>query len=289
MPTCGLGAPTGEGGNQVKLQDSKGWAEVDATKIAHAYMDDLDRASVGDRVQAYKRRTYELAGVSPGSRILDLGCGTGQDVVAMARLVGSDGEVVGIDRSQAMVWEARRRAEGAGLPVRFQVADATALPFPDNHFDGCRADRLFQHLAEPEQALAELVRVVRPGGSVVVTDPDYGSAMIDLSDIQLGRRVKAFLIDLVANPWSGRRLPAMFRTAGLVDRTLSMELWRLDLAALTEQFHLREALALMQHQGLITGAEATGLMTELEARSAAGLFFAATAFFTVAGTKPCEE
>lgn len=271
------------------LKDSMGWSDVDAAPNARPFIDYLDQASSHEAARIYKRRTYELAGTARGRRILDLGCGTGQDAIALAHIVGKEGEVVGIDRSEAMIREARQRAAGLDLPVRFEVGDASALPFPDNHFDGCRADRVFQHLADPEAALAELVRVVRPGGSVVVTDPDYGSAMIDVSDIHLARRVKTFLSDLVANPWSGRRLHGMFQGAGLLDLTLSMQIWQTDLAGLTEQFHLHEALAVMEQKGLITGAEAAGLIAELEARSATGRFFSASAFFIVSGTKPGKE
>lgn len=267
-------------------KNSMGWANVDASGNARDY---LDRNSTADAIMAQRQRTFELAGAGFGRRILDVGCGPGHDAIAMARLVGNGGEVVGVDRSEAMIQEARQRVKGLGLPVRFEVGDVMALPFPDHYFDGCRADRLFQHLTDPERAMAELVRVVRPGGSVVVADPDYGSAMMDVSDIHLGRRVKSFLTDLVANPWSGRKLQAMFKAAGLDDISLCMEFRQTDLAGLDEQFHLREALALMEQKGLITRAEATGLMAELETRSAANLFFAATAFFTVAGTTPGKE
>ncbi len=270
----------------MSFRNSMGWADPDSTEKVHSYVNTLDRANAADSIKAYKQRTYELAGATTGRRILDLGCGTGYDAMAMATLVGNGGEVVGIDRSEGMVKEARQRAEGVGLPVRFEVGDAMALPFPDNYFDGARADRVFQHLADPERALAEMIRVVRPGGSIVLTDPDYGSSMMDVADIHLGRRVKTFLTDLVANPWSGRKLKPMMQTAGLTDLTLSMTIWEIGYAGFIEQFRLPEALALMEQKGLIAGDEAAAFQTELETRAAAGLFFAANVFFIASGTKP---
>lgn len=270
----------------MELRDSKGWAKVDATGEARRYIDYLDRATAQEAARAYKPRTYELVGVTAGRRILDLGCGTGDDAIAMARQVGPGGEVVGVDLSEAMVQEARRRAGGLGLPLRFEVADALALPFADHSFDGCRADRVFQHLADPEGALAELVRVARPGAPIVVADPDFGSAMIDVSDRALARRVKTFLSDLLANPWSGRRLPGLFQAAGLTDVRIQIEFWPADLDDLNEAFHLSEALAVMQARGLVSAAEAESLLAELAARWAAGRFFAGIAFFVVAGRKP---
>lgn len=153
-------------------KDSMGVANVDATGNAPRYIDYLDRATASVEGRTYKRLTYELVGLGPNRRILDLGCGTGEDAIAMARQIGGPGEVVGVDLSEMMVAEARRRAEGMALSVRFEVVNADALPFPDNALDGCRADRVVQHLSDPEAALAEMVRVARPGAPVVVTDPD---------------------------------------------------------------------------------------------------------------------
>lgn len=266
-------------------RESMGWANVDATEDAGYYINMLDQTTGDQKAQEYKRQTYELIGVAPGRRILDLGCGTGDDAIGMARQMGGSGEVVGIDLSEAMVAEARRRAGAAGLPVRFEVASALSLPFSDNSFDGCRADRVFQHLPDPGAALAEMVRVVRPGAPVVVTDPDYGSAVLDVLDRSLARKIHAFLSELPANPWSGRRLPGMFRRAGLTDVLVRVDFWPFNLAGLKEQFHLPDVLPMMQTQGLITAAEAETFVAEQESRTADGTFFGGVSFFIVAGHK----
>lgn len=232
-----------------------------------------------------KQQTFEMAGVAPGRRILDLGCGAGADAIAMARQLGGAGEIVGVDWSPERVVEARRRAEGTGLPVRFEVADPTALPFPDNSFDGGRAEGLFQHLSHPEDALAELVRVSRPGAPVVVTDPDYGTSILDLDDRTTAGKVQAFMAGLPVNPWSGRRLPGMFRRAGLTDILVHVDFLPFNLVMLKEEMRLPEALAAMACQELITAAEARSLMADLERRAREGTLFGGTFIFTVAGHK----
>lgn len=267
----------------MEQRDSLGWAKVDATGDAGSFVKYLDAATANG--QAYKRRTYELVGASPGRRILDLGCGAGDDAIAMARQVGSWGEAVGVDKSEAMVNEARRRATGQGLPVRFEVGDAMALPFADNSFDGCRADRVFQHLADPERALAELVRVARPGAPIVIADMDHGSTMVDMDDRHLARKVKVYVSDLIANPWAGRRLPGMFRAAGLTDVRVMAEFWRHDLEGLKRSVPLADILRRMAAERVITAAEAEAVMTELESREAEGRFFMGAAFFVVVGNK----
>src|SRR5262245_44971753 len=104
-----------------------------------------------------KRESYRLLGAAPGRRILDVGCGLGDDAAALAALVATGGAVVGVDSSQAMIDEARRRHGGvAGLT--FDVADAAHLPFDDASFHACRIDRVLQHIADPAPVVREMAR-----------------------------------------------------------------------------------------------------------------------------------
>jgi ubiquinone/menaquinone biosynthesis C-methylase UbiE len=95
---------------------------------------------------------------------LDVGCGYGADVEALADRLRPGGRAVGIDVSATMIAEARRRVAGSGLDVRFVVGDALALPFDDDTFDVCRIETVLQHVDAPGQAVAEMARVTRPGG-----------------------------------------------------------------------------------------------------------------------------
>src|SRR5437879_6388881 len=125
-------------------------------------------------VQVEEVATAELR-LAPGDRVLELGCGTGDDSRALADLVGPEGEVVGIDASEAMIAVARRRTEGTGLPVSFHVGDAMDLGLPSDSFDAVRCERLLIHVPDPAVVLGEMIRVVRPGGRVVVVDVDMDS------------------------------------------------------------------------------------------------------------------
>src|SRR3954453_14467154 len=150
----------------------EGFSNVDRTATPGAFVQYLDQLTALESVQRYKQESFQLAGAREGAKLLDIGCGAGDDVRSLAQLVGPAGLVVGLDSSATMVAEAERRAAGTGLPVEFRVGDVYALDWPDASFDGCRADRVFQHLAERDGALAELVRVTRPGGRIAITDPD---------------------------------------------------------------------------------------------------------------------
>jgi SAM-dependent methyltransferase len=110
----------------------------------------------------------ELAAPARGERWLDAACGPGVVARALAPLTG---DVLGVDATPAMVELARREATREGVAnVRFDVGDIEALDVPDGAFDGALCRFAFHHLAVPGRALAELRRVVRPGGVVVVAD-----------------------------------------------------------------------------------------------------------------------
>ena len=114
---------------------------------------------------------FSLGKMHPGEVILDLGCGAGFDASVAARLVGSVGQVVGIDLTPEMVTRAWEFA--ALLPFRhlsFQVASAESLPFPDRFFDVVTSNGAFNLVIEKDQAAREIFRVLKPGGRLHLAD-----------------------------------------------------------------------------------------------------------------------
>lgn len=145
----------------------------------------LDRLSGEPFYDGYKRRLREVLGARRGSRILDIGAGAGDTARALTEDHGA--VVVALDRSVTMAAAMRDRA----VP-RVLAADGHRLPFGSASFDGVLADRVLQHVADPEQVLDEMVRVLRPGGRIALADPDYGTQTLDIGDEALGRRVLRF-------------------------------------------------------------------------------------------------
>jgi arsenite methyltransferase len=114
---------------------------------------------------------FRLGPLNPGDAVLDLGCGVGVDSLVAARLVEPGGRVVGIDVTPAMIAQARAHQARLGLTnVSFQVADAEALPFPASHFDAVISNGVFNLTLNKAQALAEVHRVLKPGGRLLLAD-----------------------------------------------------------------------------------------------------------------------
>jgi SAM-dependent methyltransferase len=122
------------------------------------------------------RRVLLGAGIRPGMRAADLGCGVGTVTALLAELVGPHGEVVGVDASAAQLAQARQRLGPAAASVRFVEASATATGLPPGSFDLVYCRFLLIHLPEPERALAEMYALLRPGGLLVCEDGDLTSA-----------------------------------------------------------------------------------------------------------------
>lgn len=263
------------------------FARVDSSGDPASFVRYLDTTTGLEFFKVLKSGTYELVGAQEGAHILDAGCGTGDDVLAMARRVGENGLAAGVDNSEIMLTEARQRSEGLNLPVEFHLAEVYELPFPDATFDGCRAERLFVHLEEPQRALAEMVRVCRPGGNIVVLDSDWETVTIDASDRALTRKIVNLLCDRHANGWIGRQLSRLFKEAGLLDVRV-----HLGTAAITDYelaaklLRLHQVLEWALEAGHLSSDEVDGWLAELEERNRAGTFFYSHTGVVIRGMKP---
>ncbi|MFL6451318.1 MAG: class I SAM-dependent methyltransferase [Bryobacteraceae bacterium] len=107
-------------------------------------------------------------GVNAGARVLDLACGTGAVTRVAAPMLGRNGEIVGVDGSEAMLAIARR-CLASDLRVEWRVGDAASLPFPDGSFDAVLCQQGFQFFADHQRALAEIARVLRRRGRLALS------------------------------------------------------------------------------------------------------------------------
>jgi ubiquinone/menaquinone biosynthesis C-methylase UbiE len=124
------------------------------------------------RERAFREKLLCLARLGAGESVLDVGCGTGTLAIAARRVVGAVGRVYGIDASPEMIARAEKKATKAGIEVVFQNSLAQALPFPDAQFDAVLSTVMLHHLPRKvrEEAVAEMRRVLKPGGRVLAVD-----------------------------------------------------------------------------------------------------------------------
>lgn len=252
------------------------------------YQTYLKGASALEFVKAYKAQSYQLMDAQPGHKILDVGCGNGDDVRALAQIVGVEGLVTGVDHSQEMIDAANSHEGNVGLSVRFQIGDVQHLDFADDTFDGSRVDRALQHIPDRERALAEMRRVTRPGGWIVAVDPDWETAILDgAPDYALTRRIIDYVGDHVPiHPRSGRQLYALFKQADLVDVYVfpsTIAVTDFDVAAAL--LMLRPSVQQMIETGEVAEAVGAGWLNRLQEAHDGGHFFGSMTGFTVCGRK----
>ncbi len=162
-----------------------------------------------------RRETRALLQLKPGEAILDVGCGPGFLLAEMAAEVGGSGKLSGIDSSPDMIALAHQR--GAGIAtLDLQQADALALPFADAAFDVVVSTQVYEYIADIAGALREAVRVLRPGGRLLIVATDWESSVWSNSDEARMARVLEAWREHGADSRLPRSLPKRLREAGLL-------------------------------------------------------------------------
>lgn len=181
------------------------------------------------------RRIIGELGLPAGSRGLDVGCGVGLYALWLAEAVGQGGRVVAIEPESAKVEAARALVggEAAGERLEFQPGDGTAIPLPDRSVDWVWCGDVLHHIVDTEKALREFLRVVRPGGRIIVKESQVFSAMFLPGHPELERLIQLAEIRRTLDEGAGRSFqerrqstPASLRAAGLASvamRTYTLE------------------------------------------------------------------
>ncbi len=168
-------------------------------------------------------RLFARYGLTPDARILDVGCGSGEITARLAALYPT-ATVVGVDLLAGSVAHAARVHAALAPRVRFEEGDAFALTHPDASFDLAVCRHLTQAVPEPERVLAEMTRVVRPGGVVHVLSEDYSMLHVAMGardpDVLFREGVGGFARATGTDERVGRRTWSMLRALGLVELTV---------------------------------------------------------------------
>lgn len=244
---------------------------------------DLQAALPG--IRSLRHWAHEALAPQPGEAALDIGSGTGSEVLTFAERVGADGIAIGVEPDPTMLSAAERRALQTGSSAKFVPGDAYGLPFGNDTFDVALCERVFQHLTAPARAVGEIARVLKPGGRVVIMDSDWGTAIVHPGDRKVVQQVIDTMISSTTNPFSGRKLAGQLTQAGLVVDDIGSHALIQDQRAGAGALVARVAdMAVVR--GSITEQQRDQLVADLEAGAASGDIHLSVTIFAVLAHKP---
>lgn len=265
-------------------EDLMNFNRIDETQNPGEFITFLDIASRNEGIKAMKRRTYELLDAREGQRILEIGCGTGDDARRIAEMIAPSGSLVAIDKSEALISEARKRSRRKDDSVDFVVGDATKLDLESGTFDACRIERTLIHISEPAAAVKEIVRVLRSGGKLIAYEPDLEAYVLDSSYRELSRRLLGFWFAQLKCGWIARHLPVLFKECGLTQINVEPRAMIYDFELGGDWLH--GTLDRAAEAGVATVDEVSEWFADLERARDDGTFFCANMGYIVSGRKP---
>jgi ubiquinone/menaquinone biosynthesis C-methylase UbiE len=219
-----------------------------------------------------------------GAIALDVGCGTGAVTRALAALPGV-GQVVGLDPSPIFLEKARELAKA--LPqTSFREGDARAVPFADASVDLVLFHTTLCHVPNPEKALLEAHRVLRPGGLLAVFDGDYVATTVAIDTFDpLQRAVDAMVANFVQNPWLTRRLGPILGSIGFTLTSLRSHGYTQTTEPQYMLTIVDRGVDVLAGAGVIGAEQAEGLKSEARRRVKVGAFFGHISYISVIARK----
>jgi ubiquinone/menaquinone biosynthesis C-methylase UbiE len=263
------------------------WMTVDDADDPKHFIRLMDQARGGnDEAPEQYGNVFRMLDVCEGQNILDVGCGTGGAVRALADQVGGNGKVVGLDNSQTMIDEANNRTSNLGHCVEFHCGDGYRMPFPDNSFDSCFSLRVFEVVDQPLQILNEMYRVTRPGGRIFVNGPDIDMWTFDTNDRETTRNIVSYISDYEVNGWIGRQLARLFAQTGWTNITTVNSTFPVPGFDLMCDLYLSNFTERAVKAGAVSRWAAHSWLGELRTHYDMGLSPCTQTVFRVVGKKP---
>ena len=259
--------------------------EIDRSADPAAVVAALETRGRDTAQRRLRQRFLRAIPIRRRDTVLEVGCGTGVVLRDLVPLVGRGGRVAGVDPSRAVLAAARRLCRGLGVHLR--LADGAKLPFADDGFDVALAVTVLLHVADPVAVVREMARVTRPGGRVAVQDQDFGTLALAHPDRALSDRILDGVVNhMYEEPYSGRRLPAVLREAGLERIRLRTHVYEeTTLTPYTKTFLERRAANAVRF-GIVDAAAAERWLDGITAQAAADTFVFTINYYGAVGLKP---
>jgi ubiquinone/menaquinone biosynthesis C-methylase UbiE len=262
-----------------------GFAHVDDS-TSRQFSSRLDAMHALEFFKAYKRQTFALMRIGAGSRVGDIGCGTGEDAKNLSEIVGVHGDATGFDISEAMLREARLRYANVHN-LAFVLSGADRLDAPTAYFDAVRLDRVLTHVPDIPAVFAELRRIVKPGGRIVISEPDMPGIWQSSRHPQLSAKIFRAIADSCAQPYAARNLYPTFSDTGLIEVELHLHSAAVaDPSTAETILNFEATIKVMLAAGTLTTEESALWINEFEEQRRQARFLGGITVFVVAGTNP---
>jgi arsenite methyltransferase len=250
----------------------------------------LEEAYATSDMIAQREELRRTLRASPGETILDLGSGPGFLACELAQEVGATGRIVAVDISEDMnaISSKRIATVGLGAGVEILKGDATALAFADATFDAAASMQVIEYLADPDAALNQLARVLRPGGRLVIVDTDWGSLVWAATDRGRADRVAAAWNEHLPDPYLPRSLAPRLRAAGFeVGEIRIVPILNTAYDVTTFSYNIAPLIAaFVAGRGGVSGEEATEWLNDLAELQSQGRYFFSVNRYLFAASAP---
>lgn len=226
-------------------------------------------------ILAQWRHYLDLLCVQADAQVLDVGCGSGDALRLLVRIIPEVGSLIGLDKSLERYAANHAQARAEAPQISFRSGDAQALPFDDRSFDRVLCVDTLEWVPNPVQALREIRRVLRPDGIALIVHSDFDAQVFASGDRERSRRIVHAFSDAGPNGQIGRELCGLCRQSGFVSVDASVYVllnteWRPDLYGYQAAQMMTEWLA---KQELIVGSDLTDWLDDLQQKDGSGCFF----------------
>ncbi len=277
------------------------FARIDDQVDQDLLVDTMRRTTAWPEIAELRAFEARHLALGDGDLVLDAGCGRGEVTRALAAQVTPNGRVVGLDASDTMLTTARRLGDvdaGAGATppsITWRLGDVQALPDEDESFDVVRAERLLQWTADPSAVVAELVRVLRPGGRLGLIDTDWRTRAFALPHLAAAAAAPAALVrDRGPGGAAGGLLRGWCRDAGLLDLaehavTHVWTAWDPDTEPMPDGcLHLDAVVPELVGRAGLEAQAASMFLEQLRGAARAGRLHLSLTMFAVVARKPTD-
>jgi SAM-dependent methyltransferase len=239
----------------------------------------LDLQDASPPISRLRAWALDALAVQPGEVAMDVGSGTGTVTRLLGSLVGPDGRAIGVEPNLRLREIAEARATAAA-GVSFVDGLAANLPLADGSVDALWCERVLQHLPDPQAAIEEFARVLRPGGRAVLLDSDHASRVMSALDYEVEAKINTAFMGQLPNPRAARLIPQQAMRAGFtVDPDIGSAALLIPPQELLRAPFIRIAADQAVYDGTLSQAAADDAVRAVLAAAEAGHAFSAVTVF----------